>query len=139
MKEITVAAKKECMDEVIDLVEAELADAGAARKDILKIHMVVDEILNNIASYAYEDEGDVKVVIDHEEDSGMFSLIFYDSGIPYDPLSNEDPDTTLSARERPVGGLGILMVKKTMDETHYENRDGMNILTLKKKIGGDHA
>ncbi len=127
------------MADVIDLVEEELAAAGASRKEILKIHMVVDEILNNIATYAYESGGDVTVTMDHDENEAMFCLKFSDSGKPYNPLSNEDPDTTLAAKDRPIGGLGIMMVKKTMDEVRYENRDGMNILTLKKKIGGENV
>ena len=64
----------------------------------------------------------------------MITLIFTDNGMPYNPTGNADPDMTLSAEERSIGGLGIYMVKKTMDEVHYEYRDGNNILTIKKKI-----
>ena len=62
------------------------------------------------------------------------TLTFLDRGVPYDPLQREDPDVTLPAEERDIGGLGILLTKKTMDDVAYEYRDGQNILTLKKKI-----
>ena len=61
-------------------------------------------------------------------------ITFIDNGIPYDPLKKEDPDITLSAEERDIGGLGIYMVKKTMDAVSYEYKDGCNILTIKKDL-----
>ena len=64
----------------------------------------------------------------------VMTLVFADSGIPYDPLKKEDPDVTLPARERQIGGLGIFMTKRIMDETEYEYRDGKNILTLRKNF-----
>ena len=61
-------------------------------------------------------------------------MTFIDNGVPYDPLAKEDPDTTLSAEERSIGGLGIFMVKKTMDDITYEYKDGQNILKIRKNI-----
>ena len=97
--------------------------------------MAIDEIFINIASYAYAPgTGDATVTMDYDAGSGMFSLTFSDSGIPYNPLLKEDPDVNLPAEERSIGGLGIFLVKKTMDDMRYEYRDGRNILTLMKKI-----
>ena len=62
------------------------------------------------------------------------SLTFIDSGVPYNPLKKDDPDTTLSAEDRKIGGLGIFLVKKSMDDMRYEFKDGKNILTLVKKL-----
>ena len=62
------------------------------------------------------------------------SLTFIDSGVPYNPLEKDDPDTTLSAEDRKIGGLGIFLVKKSMDDMRYESKDGKNILTLVKKL-----
>ena len=62
-------------------------------------------------------------------------ITFIDGGVPYDPLATEDPDTTLSAEERDIGGLGIFMVKKSMDEITYRYEGGKNVLSIRKKIG----
>ena len=67
-----------------------------------------------------------------EKDGRTLVLIFQDGGMPYDPLSTKEPDTSLSAMDRPVGGLGVLLVKKLMDEKSYAYQNGQNILTLRK-------
>jgi len=98
--------------------------------------VAVEEIFTNIASYAYPD-GDGKVQLCMEfsqEEPSTMTLRFLDSGIPFDPLAKADPDVTLSAEERQIGGLGIYMVKKTMDEVSYDYKDGKNIFTMKKKL-----
>ena len=100
----------------------------------MQIDIAVEEIFVNIASYAYE-SGDGKAVISvSTTDDNAVHITFTDMGIPYDPLAKEDPDITLSASERQIGGLGIFMTKKIMDEVKYEHRDGCNILKLVKKI-----
>ncbi len=141
MKALTVEAERENMQKVQDFVKGELEqDPEVSRTELLKIHMVIDEIFGNIVSYAYEDgAGDVVIMVDYDKAQGMVSLSFTDEGKPYNPLLKEDPDVTLSAKERSAGGLGIFMVKNTMDEIDYENKDGKNILTMKKKIGGSYA
>ena len=74
----------------------------------------------------------IRLLLDEEE--RLFTIIFTDRGIPFDPLQRSEPDVTLKAEEREIGGLGILMVKKSMDEVLYSYEDGQNILTLKKRI-----
>ncbi len=141
MKELKVEADHENMQKVQDFVKGELEQSpGLSHKDLLQIHMVIDEIFGNIVAYAYEDgRGDVVILVDYDKTQGTVMLVFTDEGKPYNPLLNEDPDIKLSADERTVGGLGIFMVKNTMDEIDYENRDGKNILTMKKQIGGSYA
>ena len=73
--------------------------------------------------------------IETDEEPPQVSLTFEDYGEPYNPLLKEDPDITLSAEERDIGGLGIYLVKKSMDKVEYEYRDGKNIFTIKKNLG----
>lgn len=97
--------------------------------------MAVEEIFVNIAHYAYEkDEGTATIRVEVEGEPVQIAVTFSDGGIPYDPLSRDAPDITLSAEERGIGGLGIYLVKKSMDDVIYEYRDGKNVLTIKKTI-----
>jgi len=101
----------------------------------MQIDIAIDELFSNIAYYAYNpDVGPATVRVEVVEDPMAVVITFIDNGVPYDPLAREDPDTTLSAEERDLGGLGIYMVKKSMDEVTYEYKDGQNILKIKKNI-----
>ena len=101
----------------------------------MEISVAAEEVYVNIASYAYApDTGTATIRMACTEDPAAVTLTFLDSGIPFNPLEREDPDLSLPVEEREIGGLGILMVKKTMDEAHYERVDGQNILTLTKRI-----
>ena len=133
MSEITVKATLEYIDNVTAFVNSELEAADCSMKSQLQIDVAIDELFSNICYYAYGD-GEGSATVSVEIDGGMAVIRFIDSGVPYDPLKREDPDTTLSAEERKIGGLGIYMVKKSMDKLEYEYRDGKNILTLHKKI-----
>ena len=135
MVSISVPAKVESIDKVTEFVDEQLVAAECSMKASVQINVAIDEIFANIAFYAYpEGEGDVVVQIDIENDPRMAVLTFVDSGIPYNPLEKQDPDVTLSLEERQIGGLGIFIVKKSMDDMIYERKDGQNILTLRKKI-----
>ena len=101
----------------------------------MQIDIAIDELFGNIAHYAYKpDVGEATVRVEVVEDPMAVLITFIDKGVPYDPLAKADPNTTLSAEEREIGGLGIYMVKKTMDEITYEYRDGQNILAIKKNL-----
>ena len=100
----------------------------------MQIDVAIDELVSNIAFYAYEDGGDATISVDIVGEPETVVVSFRDRGKPYDPLKKEDPDVTLSIEERQIGGLGIYMVKKSMDEMLYEYRDGMNIVTIKKAM-----
>ena len=101
----------------------------------MQIDVAVEEIFVNIASYAYAPlTGIAKVRVEISDDPATAVITFIDRGTPYDPLAKKDPDIHASADERSIGGLGIFMTKKMMDEVKYEYRDGENILVLKKKL-----
>jgi anti-sigma regulatory factor (Ser/Thr protein kinase) len=100
-----------------------------------QIDVAIDELFTNIATYAYGDStGNVTVRLDTQEDPRAVLITFIDNGVPYNPLEQEEPDITLAAEDRPIGGLGIFVVKKTMDDMSYDYKDGQNILRIKKKI-----
>ena len=133
MKELTIKALVENVDEVLDFINAELEQADCSMKLQMQIDIAVEELFVNIAHYAYpEGPGDAAIFCDVSGDPLCCSITFVDSGIPYDPLAKEDPDITLSAEERDIGGLGIFMVKKSMDEVSYEYVDGQNRLTIRR-------
>jgi anti-sigma regulatory factor (Ser/Thr protein kinase) len=104
-------------------------------KNQTAICVAIEEVFVNVASYAYgEGSGDAILDIGFDEASRDVTFRLMDQGIPFDPLQKPDPDITLSVEERQVGGLGIFIVKKTMDTVHYAYEDGKNILTMIKKI-----
>ncbi|MBP5225652.1 MAG: ATP-binding protein, partial [Lachnospiraceae bacterium] len=133
--ELVVEAVPENLDDVQDFVAAHLKDFECTAKAQMQIEVAVEEIFINIASYAYAPEtGPALVRVEVTEDPVTVEITFIDKGVPYDPLAKEDPDVSLSAEDRGIGGLGIFMTKKSMDEVSYEYKDGRNILTLKKKL-----
>ena len=135
MKEITLEARIENVSKAIEMVDAELEKLECPMKAQMQMELAVDEIFTNIASYAYAPgTGEASVRFDFDPEEGTVTVTFTDSGVPYDPLKKEDPDVSLPAEERSIGGLGIFLVKKTMDDMWYEFRNGQNVLTLKKKI-----
>ncbi len=133
-----VSFEKACIDditEVTSFVETELEKLGCPMKTVVQLNVAIDEIYSNIVKYAYPSEpGPAEVSLIYREDPGCVYIKFRDSGIPYNPLTKDDPDVTLSADERTIGGLGIYMVKKTMDDVKYKYENGENILTIKKNL-----
>lgn len=137
MKELTVLAKTDKLDEIMEFVNSELEAANCSMKVQMQVELAVEEIFVNIANYAYAPkEGTATISVDLTGDGALLRIVFKDSGTPYDPLAKEDPDVTLSAQDRAIGGLGIFMTKKSMDNVSYEYKDGQNILTLEKRIVG---
>ncbi len=135
MKELTIDATVENIMQVTAFVDEQLEALGCPVKAQMQIDIAIDELFGNIAHYAYNPEvGPATVRVEIVEDPLSVVVSFIDKGIPYDPLSREDPDVELSLEEREIGGLGIYMVKKSMDEISYEYKDGQNILRIKKKI-----
>lgn len=130
---IRIEATVAKLPEVLSFVGQHLEKAGCGAGNQMKIETAVEEIFVNIASYAYGDaSGECTLNMEITENPRAMILTFRDSGVPFDPLAKEDPDVTLSAEERQIGGLGIYMVRKTMDEVIYEYKDGQNVLTMKK-------
>ena len=135
MKELNIAATVENIETVTDFVNEQLEALDCPMKAQMQIDIAIDELFGNIAQYAYNPEvGDATVRVEVIEDPLAVVITFIDKGVPYDPLAKADPNITLSAEEREIGGLGIFMVKKTMDEITYEYKDGMNILAIKKSL-----
>ena len=135
LNELDIEAVNENLPEVQAFIEERLAKIDCSPTTVMQIGVAVEEIFVNISNYAYKPgKGDAVVRVEVSENPISVSITFIDHGIPYDPLKKADPDVTLSAEEREVGGLGIFMTKKIMDDVAYQYVDGKNILTLKKNL-----
>jgi anti-sigma regulatory factor (Ser/Thr protein kinase) len=128
-----VPAVTEKLDEVTAFIDAFLEEHNCPLKIQMQIDLCLEEIFVNIAHYAYPDSpGDAEILI--SEEGGIVTITLIDSGIPYDPLKKQDPDITLDAEQRQIGGLGIFLVKKNMDSVSYHYEDGKNVFSMKKTI-----
>lgn len=135
MKEITVDAMIENMNTVTAFVDDFLDQIACPMKSRIQINIVIDEIFGNICHYAYKDSvGAVTVRVESGNTPKAVFLTFTDNGIPYNPLDTEDPDITSSSEERKIGGLGIYLVKKNMDEMKYEYVNQQNRLWMQKRL-----
>lgn len=130
MKKLNIPPSLDRLDEATEFFESFLTEAGASMKVIMQVNVAVDEVLSNIIRYS----GATSVTLTCFQDGEKAVLSFSDDGLSYDPTAQTDPDITLSAEEREIGGLGIFIVKKTMDSVTYERRNGLNILTLVKQL-----
>ena len=130
-KTLTVEATREAFAQVNEFVDSFLEAHDCPLKAQMQIDLCVEEVFVNIASYAYGDTTGT-AQIDLCGKNGEVTLVFSDEGQPYDPLAKDDPDITLDAQSRQIGGLGIFLVKKNMDEVRYRYENGKNILTLHK-------
>ena len=129
----TFPATDEALADAIAFVEQELESMDCSMKTIMQITVCVEEMFVNVAHYAYGGEqGYVELRIDAE--ARLLSITLVDEGVAFDPLAKDDPDITLSAEERSIGGLGIFMVKKSMDEVEYERKNNKNYFTMRKEI-----
>lgn len=130
--EIRVAARKEELPAVQDFVEAFLEKEAFGPKICIQVSIAIEELFVNVAFYAYDnDGGDVTVACRMVSDD-MVEITMTDSGVEFDPLARKNPDIELSADQRSIGGLGIFMVRKSMDDMKYERQDGHNVLKIYK-------
>ena len=133
MKKITIPARIDQVDQVIDFVNEVLESHDCSMKTTMQIDIAVEELFVNIAHYAYAPgEGEATICCAVGGEPRSVEISFIDSGTPYNPLLREDPDVTLEAEDRDIGGLGIFMVKKSMDDMRYEYADRQNRLTIRK-------
>ena len=136
MKELTIEAAVENIEVVTDFINRELEDLNCPVKAQTQIAIAIDELFGNIARYAYKPDID-KATVRFAVDENPLSVIitFIDHGVPFNPLEQAQPDIHASAEDRPIGGLGIFLVKKSMNMVEYAYKNGQNILTIKKTIG----
>lgn len=135
MKRLILPAETERMDEVLDFLNGELEERGCPMKTLAQISIAAEEIFVNIAHYAYApDAGEAEITIEIEEKPLCAVIRFIDVGKAFNPLNKPDPDITLDVEEREIGGLGIYMVKKSMDEVSYARENGRNILEIRKRL-----
>lgn len=133
MQELVLLAQTENMDTVLNFVNGILKEHNCPTYVQLEIDIAVEELFVNIAHYAYiPDVGQAMIQVSVEGD--VVTIVFKDQGIPYNPWTKEDPDITLSLEERQIGGLGIYMVKNSMDEVSYAYEDGQNVVTIRKNL-----
>ena len=131
----TFPAKVEALSDVLGFVDQVLEGYECPMKIQTAICVAIEEVFVNVAHYAYgEGEGDMTLSIGFDEGSRNITFCMTDKGVPFDPLKKPDPDITLSADEREIGGLGIFIAKKTMDSIGYAYENGENVLTMIKKI-----
>ena len=131
----TFPAKTESLNDVLGFVEETLEGFECPMKIQTAVCVAIEEVFVNVAHYAYPDSnGDMALHIGFDESSRTITFRMTDQGVPFDPLKKPDPDITLSAEDREIGGLGIFIAKKTMDSLHYAYENGENILTMIKKI-----
>ena len=131
----TFPAKVDALSDVLGFVDQMLESYECSMKFQTAICVAMEEVFVNVANYAYGDgEGDVSLAIGFDEETREVTFRMTDKGTPFDPLQNPDPDITLSAEDREIGGLGIFITKKTMDSITYSYENGKNILTMVKKI-----
>lgn len=134
--ELTLEATVDSLPQVIGFLEQSLEEADCPLKAQMQLAVAAEEIYVNIAHYAYAPgTGAATVRVEITDDPAAAAITFIDRGVPFDPLAKPDPDVTLSAEERGIGGLGIYMTKKSMDEVRYERVDGQNIFTMVKRFG----
>lgn len=136
MKTITVPSDKDRLHEVQGFIEECLSGCGASAKTLTQLELAVEEIFVNISSYAYRPPGSGNVDISCDVEEGMMRVVitFEDEGPEFDPLDREDPDVTIRKEDRPIGGLGIFLVKKNVDGISYRRDGGRNILTIEKSL-----
>ena len=135
MKIITVPAEAAALEMVNTFIQEKLESINCPKRAKMQMMLAVEEIFVNISSYAYHPEvGQAEVGVDIDGDPPTVTIRFLDQGRPFNPLEKPDADITLSAQEREIGGLGILLVKKIMDQVDYAYENGKNILIIKKEI-----
>ena len=139
--ELTIPADDKQLEKVLDFIHQQLP-ADCETDLMYKIDLAAEEIFVNIAHYAYKEKlpadetGSVSLTCSYENE--LLTMIFRDKGVPFNPLDRDDPDITLSAEDRKIGGLGIFLTKKYMDSVEYKYENDENILILKKTIFRNH-
>lgn len=134
-EELVVEAVVENLDIVNDFVHHSILQYQCSKRTVMQLDLIVEEIFVNIASYAYSpNSGSVKIFLEIEPDPIAVTLTFIDTGVPYNPLINSDPDINLSVEDRQIGGLGIFLTKKLVNDISYRYEEGQNVLQFTKSL-----
>lgn len=135
MEKLTLPATLDKFEEMMSFVREQASKAGFEAAIVNKIALAAEEVLANVINYAYPDGGgDLTIETGLSSDNRNFVMTLVDSGNPFDPLNHEDPDINAPVEERSIGGLGIFMVKKIMDDVQYRREGDRNILVMEKKL-----
>jgi anti-sigma regulatory factor (Ser/Thr protein kinase) len=144
MKNIIISADKEELNAVLDFINKNLDFLNPSPKFRMELELSVEEAFSNIANYAYSIKNsnnqrnnpeDIVTVNYHVEKNPLKVVVeFLDYGTPFNPLKTQDPDTSLSSEDRSIGGLGIFLIKKNVDNIEYKYENNKNILILEKNL-----
>ncbi len=135
MREITIPAHSDQLNYVTDFISEDLEREQCSARVNMQVCLAVEEIFLNIVNYAYRPkDGDATVRCSIGGDPLQIIIQFLDKGHPYNPLERKEPNLDLTAEEREIGGLGIFLVKKSMDSVEYVYQEGKNILTIIKRL-----
>lgn len=133
MKKMEISALSENTYKVIDFIDNELSEYGCDIKTTMQIELAVEEVFVNIANYAYAPKtGNAEIAVEVSENPKKIIIEFRDSGKQYNPLETQEADVTLPPEKRKIGGLGIFLIKKNIDNIYYQYKNSQNILTLEK-------
>lgn len=117
-----------------DFIDGFSLEAGLDMSMTMSLNLALEEAVVNVMTYAYAPDTQGELILEAVADKGVVTFILTDTGVPFDPTAKEDADTTLGIEDRPIGGLGIFLVRQLMDAVDYQRVDGQNVLTLTKKL-----
>ncbi len=135
MKELRIKAIIKNLHRVLEFIDAILIKEKCSPDLISQMDIAVEEIFVNVSSYAYSPkDGEITIRVEILRDTNEIQVTFKDDGVPFDPLKHQDPNVDIPIEDRPIGGLGVYMVKMSMDKVEYEYKDGSNVLSITKNI-----
>ena len=129
----------ETIPQLTEFIDSVAEEVGLEMSLTMSLNLALEEAVVNVMEYAYPEGQKGNVEIEVTADQEWMTFVIMDTGIAFDPTMKEDADTTLSAEERPIGGLGIFLVRQLMDVIDYKRQDNKNVLTLQKKLGEENA
>ena len=141
-RDTTVALKNDLaeLERLSGVVEQFGKRHGLPTTALFDLHLALDEILTNVVSYGYDDQHEheiiVRLTLGADGDSRQLEVEVEDDGRPFNPLETAPPDVNASIEDRPIGGLGIHLVRRVMDDLEYRRQRGKNVLVMRKTVAG---